>query len=636
MKTQKIITLCIALTCNIGIFAQGITNNGSTITIKSGTYVTVSGGYTNLTNGSNHGQVDLNGNLLISGNFSNQATDAAAHVFYNPGTNGNVIFNGTGDQHVNNTTANAYISFENVTISAGSNTLLNAGSAATVNGNLLVNGIFTLSSPNDESESGSLITNTSGTVSGTGILNINRYMKTDGRYVYFAVPVTNAHDELFTTGWGGAFNPNLYSYNETYNAPGVPPNTNYSNWSDPTYAFYNAWVQVANNSASVDLFPGNGYTTYNDINQVITFGDATPDVLNNLPSYSPTSITYSLNDGNSGYYDGWNLIGNPYPCVLDWNHIDWVKTNITNTLYMWDGDAQNYVYYNNGVPDDHLVSIGQTLNSDADARYIPAMQSFWVKAYGAPSLVIPDDARIHYQKDMYKGEKPKITEFDYIILKTEFNGFSDETLVRFLENATIEVDVAYDAYKMFPWNTPAMIYSISQNPETPVAINSLPIIEIGTSVPIGFLTQTSGTYSISVKEFQFDPSITVSFIDDYMEKVIVVDEDFEYSFTYQGGEITDRFYLFVAPSGSNQIIDETDVFTMYVWGAERSIHIVINSNEMVDANVEVFDILGKSVVYKHIAGNYNVVQVPGSSGTYIVKVTASNGTSQIRKVFIEK
>jgi hypothetical protein len=57
---------------------------------------------------------------------------------------------------------------------------------------------------------------------------------------------------------------------------------------------------------------------------------------------------------------------------------------------------------------------------------------------------------------------------------------------------------------------------------------------------------------------------------------------------------------------------------------------------LVNADVEIFDMLGRSVVYKHISGTYNIVQGPGVSGTYVVKVTASNGLTEIRKIFIEK
>jgi hypothetical protein len=641
MKTRKILTLFIALICNIGIFAQGITNNGSTITISTGTAVTVSngGGYYNLTNGANHGQIDLDGQLWISGDFINQCTDASSHVFTNVDLDGFVVFNGTVNQHISNTTPNAYINFERLYIYTGSTTLLDAGSAATVNNDLNVypTATFRLSSPsNGEGPSGSLITNV--VTNTTGALWVDRHYETALRYVYISAPVSNAVDDQFTVGWNGAFNPNLYSYNESYNAAVDPPGTVYAYWSDPTYGLYNAWVQVANNGSSVPLSNNAaGYIVYNDIETDVNYGGS-PSNLNNLASYSPT-ISYNPNDNTGGagdYFDGWNIIGNPYPSALDWNSIS--KTNVNNTVYYWDGDIGNYKYYN-GIGGTQVDDGSNVVNGGT--QYIPAMQGFAIKASASsPSITIAKSSRIHNTQQLWKSSKenPNYGQTEFVKLKTSNNDFSDETIVRFIEDAVNDFDNQYDAYKMFGSNPDLpMIYSLTTtNVIYPLAINSLPISTLGTTVPLGYKTETAGTYSITVEDFVFNAGTEVSLIDTYMEKSIALEEGTEYSFTFNGGENRDRFYLFVAPEGSNEIIDETDVFSMNVWGAERSIHIVIQSNEMVDANVEVFDILGKSVVYKHIAGNYNVIQIPGSSGTYIVKVIANNGTSQIRKVFIEK
>jgi len=641
MKTHKILLFSFLILISGNLFSQGITNDGATIVINSGTNVTVSngGGYYNLTNGVNHGRIDLDGNLYISGDFENNVDNTGENVFINAGSDGYVIFNGTTDQFISNFTPNAFINFENFTVNNAGNTVyLNAGSAATVNGDLTVSaGTFRLASPTDgEGPSGSLITNTSGSISGAGALYVDRHYKTSGRYVYFSAPVNNATDDMFTNGYGGDFNPNVYNYYEPYNADPDPTNTNYSNWSNPLYAFYDAWLQVADEFSTVAL-SGNaaGYITYNNIETDIEYGGS-PLNLNNASSYIP-SISYSLNDGNGGYYDGWNLIGNPYPCALDWEIINSQGVgsfnNISDCVYLWDGDAGNYIYYGS-TP---TPGVGQTLPNDADGRYIPAMQSFMIKTTGTPTFTIPDNARLHYQKDLYKGEN-EIPDFEFVRLKTEHNGFNDEMIIRFFEDATPEVDPAYDAYKMFPWSTPAMIYSIAQNPETPVAINSLPISDIGTTVPIGYLTQESGTFTITAEEFNFDPATDVKFVDTYENKEIFVNEDFEYTFNYNGGETRDRFYLFFTVQGSTEIENDQDQFDAYskVWSSQNRIFITLSSYELLDSKAEVFDVLGRSVIQERLTGNYNVINVPGSSGTYFVKLTTKDGKTRLDKVYINK
>lgn len=664
MKKRILLILFTLAAFSFGAFAQGILNDGATITVEDGTVVTItnSGNYTN----DNSGHLVLDGNgtgqdgeLIVSGNFVNTSGDVdingvitlsgdftsvdAGNVFtkVGVGTDGTVVFTGTADQNISNTTANAYIDFENLTVDKTSNTVfLDAGSAATVNGDLTVNagGTFRLSSPSDgEAPSGSLITN--GNVAGAGALYVDRHFETSLRYQYISIPVNNADDDMFDVGYNGAFNPNLYTYDETYDAPVDPPNADYASWTNSTYGFDNAWNQVADEFSTVPL-SGNavGYVTYNNIELDVNFGGS-PANLNNASSYSP-AITYTLNDdggdpGAGDYYDGWNIIGNPYPCALDFTLLS--LTGINNCVYYWDGDAGNYKYYNNGgtsYDDGSNVVSGGT-------KYIPAMQSFAIKTTGAaPSITIADADQVHNNQVMWKNKGEKVYgETQYIKLRTEADDYSDETVVRFLEEAITDFDNEYDAFKMFPRNEDIpMIYSLAvASVEYPLAINSLPVPEIGTTVPLGFKTGTAGTFTIQVEDFNFDAETEVKLIDTYDETEIILDENSEYSFTFSGGENRDRFYLFVAPEGVD-IEDPQENFEtiVNVWSSENNVHITITSSDLIDANVEIFDVLGKSVIQKRLNGTYNVVNVPGASGTYFVKLITNDGKSLLNKVFIQK
>ena len=183
-----------------------------------------------------------------------------------------------------------------------------------------------------------------------------------------------------------------------------------------------------------------------------------------------------------------------------------------------------------------------------------------------------------------------------------------------------------------------MIYSLVLNPiEIPVAINSLPVSTIGTTVPLGFLTEEAGSYSISVDEYNFELSTEVKLIDTYLDTETILYEGIEYSFTFDGGENRDRFYLFVAPEGVDIEDPQENLETnVNVWSNGNNVHITISSYELIDARVEIFDVLGKSVIQKRLTGTYNVVNVPGSSGTYFVKLRTKDGTVKTDKVFIQK
>ena len=175
---------------------------------------------------------------------------------------------------------------------------------------------------------------------------------------------------LWTQGFPGADVPNgvanVYTYDEMvagdlnlgYQAPG--------NQSDPlalgTGLFVYVFADDDYSGPEPPGFPKTLVQSGTDVTGAFSFSNVT---------YSSTS---SVDD------DGWNLIGNPYAATMDWNAAGWVKTNIDNTLYVWDPATADY-QTTNGV-----------VGSLAAGLVAPA-QGAWVHATGAPTLTAPAAAR---------------------------------------------------------------------------------------------------------------------------------------------------------------------------------------------------------------------------------------------------
>lgn len=643
MKTKLILTLIAIVSFNLGSFAQGITNDGATIVITSGTTVSVTnGGYLNLTNGSD-GQIDLDGVLQVDGDFENRA---ANNVFINTDSDGEVVFAKSGVQTITSNLADMsnFINFEKVTINSGSDTQLAAGSAMTVNGDLSVAGDFSSLTPTSDAASGSIITN--GSIIGAGDVNLHRYFKVGSRWQFIAVPIANqTSTPLIDDPYPGYVNPNFYTYNEQFQGDD-PTNSDYTNWND----FGGMWENVPTGTS---LSIGTGYIwnapDASDVNA--TFTSVATDLSTGDKS---VTVTYRDNDqaGAYGkYYDGWNFVGNPFPSALNWDDIDISSTSIDNTIYFWDGDngTGNYIYYYKGTS-DYLQGTGQTLNSAA-AKEIPAYQCFSIhltpsdinddNSLTSETLTLLNSARVHSNTAMYKSDNDhENVDFQFLRLRAENDGKFDETIVRFIEGTEKDFNGKEDAFKMFPWDQSIpMIYSLTtETQEYPLAINSLPLTSIGTTIPLGFKIGEAGTFTIEVTEFNFDAGTEVKLIDTQEKTETTLYEGAEYTFKFAGNDSRDRFYLF--SKNTSDIEDEPNSdniqTTTNVWSNANKVFISISSYDLIDAEVQIFDMLGKTVIHKKLNGTYNVVNVPGSSGTYFVKLRTKDGQIRTDKVFIQK
>ena len=129
-----IILFCIN---SFAAFTQNVVNNGNNIVVNQGAYIVIAGDYINLA-ASNNGQVDIDGTMLIDGNWIN---DASNTVFTNiePVPDGNVVLRGALPQYIGGTN-NTH--FENLVLQRSRKTL--KVTDCEVNGVLTVDAILDL------------------------------------------------------------------------------------------------------------------------------------------------------------------------------------------------------------------------------------------------------------------------------------------------------------------------------------------------------------------------------------------------------------------------------------------------------------------------------------------------------------
>ncbi|MBN2663618.1 MAG: T9SS type A sorting domain-containing protein [Bacteroidales bacterium] len=373
----------------------------------------------------------------------------------------------------------------------------NATGQLTVN-NLTVDadGSIVLKSPSDNGVAGSLITY--GTVSNSGTMIAERYVS-GFKYTYLSPPNTVTNSQLFTNNSNGYYNPNFYSYNQAFDSPFEPTSATYSIWKDPTYEFDNAWEAAHDGSGGTGIIldvAGRGYAYYNDINKMFEF-DGT------FTSGNQTlKVFYDDNDNgtnlNGGYFDGWNLIANPYPSAMDWTNASWDRTYVDASIYYWDGTFENegnYKYYIASAYDDGTNVV------NGGSQFIPASQAVFVKAKLSAGSVgenftIPNNARTHNTQDFWgksKATKNSKTSAGYIRLLASANNLTDELVVRYIPEGTVDYDGDFDAYKLYSSSSNApQIYSYNSINGAGYAINSLPVDNMNDVLPLGIEIQKQG------------------------------------------------------------------------------------------------------------------------------------------------
>ena len=132
--THILIAVASILTAPPWLSAQGLYNNGATMVVSGGTWVYLDGGananYRNESMGSNHGSLDIDGSVVLEGDWTNNAT--SGNVLINRDNDGWVRFVGSTAQNYNGTadTRFEYLEIDNSV----------AGNAVNLNRDAIVEG----------------------------------------------------------------------------------------------------------------------------------------------------------------------------------------------------------------------------------------------------------------------------------------------------------------------------------------------------------------------------------------------------------------------------------------------------------------------------------------------------------------
>ncbi|WP_163271091.1 M6 family metalloprotease domain-containing protein [Dysgonomonas sp. 511] len=372
--------------------------------------------------------------------------------------------------------------------------------------------------------------------------------------------------------------------------------------SDPRI---NGWVNIAGSENT--LVPGKGYVLYTEGTGNTRFPFA------GIPNTGDVEIPLTRSTGVAKA--GFNLVGNPYLSHIDWNAISAANAFLEPTIwYRTRTDAYHFYTYNSesglSDPDD----LGYSL------RYIPAMQAFWVRALNSGTLRFTESTMVD-ESTAGSGNTLKATENGdkrpLVRLQLKDGKKADRTVIFADENAKDGFD-RYDSGKMF--NSGASIYTVAENEK--LIFNGLSAIETGTEIPLGFITNHSGEYSIAAIAVEDFDGFDIMLKDNTQNEMFSLTSGEAYEFSSDITDNTSRFSIVF--QAKKEVLDANDEVSIY----DLDNTLYIQSRTPVK-RVLVYNLAGKLLYNTTEDTIYNV-----ASGIYVVKVETENCTVS-RKIIVK-
>ncbi len=258
-------------------------------------------------------------------------------------------------------------------------------------------------------------------------------------------------------------------------------------------------------------------------------------------------VTYTNNSILSA--DGWNLVGNPYPCEIDWNEASWTKTNINPSITIFDPGT----YVSNGSSTSltgtyysYSEGAGCPPSRPVNCNVIASMQAFFVQATGTnPVLAITESAKVNtgtnhrgYFRQEYTGPQ------NVLWLQVRSGNLLDETAVKFSSAFSGAYERSTDLAKM---SNPNLNMASLSSDSVKLAINYYSALDTAAKlIPLSVATNKPGDYSISFASLEtFEKPVQFKLIDTQSNTSTEITAGAFYPFSIANGDKSakGRFFL---------------------------------------------------------------------------------------------
>lgn len=363
--------------------------------------------------------------------------------------------------------------------------------------------------------------------------------------------------------------------------------------------------------------PGGGWGDYiNATDQVLSVGEGYELWETAAFTYTGTGTfitgnrTLSISTGGSGDEADFCLVGNPYPCGLDWGTVS-SRTNCDGSaFYVYNGSS--YLAHNG------TTGAGSGDVGDASSGIIPAMQGFFVKSLGTGNISLSNSNKALADVNYYKSNKelPSYVS-NFVRLSASYEDQEFTTVLYQQADATNGADDIYDAWVLFN-NDPEFMdfYSFAGEKTSCINIyNELPyVVDLGLNVPAA-----GGDITISLVDIQNQDETFSALLEDRVtgQMIDLINEQESYTVNFSsGGSFNDRFVLHLNSTVGIEDAEEYQQINIY----SHNKYLFINDIESQDKEIRIYDIVGKLVYSTRNSDEIFKKELNVISGYYLVEI----------------
>jgi hypothetical protein len=353
------------------------------------------------------------------------------------------------------------------------------------------------------------------------------------------------------------------------------------------------------------------------------------------------------------YATNYSLIGNPYPSAIDAEKFITINHNATpsvdvGSLYFWTHNTPQSGTPSAGGTYDYTSNDYAVLNSSGststgakrpDGTYEPApsgkiasCQSFFMKASGPGVVKFTNDMRVSgSNNEFYKTTKTNELEKNRIWLNlTNTQGAFKQILVGYIEGATNEWDVNYDAATMES-NSFIDFYSINQADKLCIQGRSVPFTDTD-RIPLGYVTTIAGSFTIAIDQVDGLFNNQTVYLEDRTTGKATDLKAGNYTFTTAIGTFTDRFTISYTKKTLGTGDFENTENDLLVAVKEKTIKVTSTKENIKE--VAIYDISGKLLYNKNKidAAELQVQNLQSATQVLLVKITLNNEYVVTKKI----